>query len=64
MLSVNPFNPESLKWTLPSFKLDMSSVANMAVGMANSVDPDETAHGDSSHVYTYTVCRSVCSGLQ
>ena len=34
---INPFSPEDLKWTLSSC-------------MANSVDPDEMAHDEPSHL--------------
>ena len=56
MFSFNPFTPEFLKWTLPSLNLDSSIVANrnksktFSNRIANSVDPDEMAHNEPSHL--------------
>ena len=48
------FHTEVIKRTFPSLNLDMSIMANRDVSqnqnrMANSVDPDETAHYEPSH---------------
>ena len=54
--SINPFTPEFLKWTLPSLNFDLSTDANRGFclkskgGMANSVDPDERARDEPSHL--------------
>ena len=50
----NPFHPEFMKWMFPLLTLDMSIIANRDVSqnknrMANSVNPDETAHDEPSH---------------
>ena len=47
--------PSFLTWTLPSLHLDISIVANRGFSqnhtrMANSVDPDETARYELSHL--------------
>ena len=55
--TLNPFITEFLKWTLPSLNLDTSILANRGSvrnqlqndKMANSEDPDETAHNEPSH---------------
>ena len=55
-----PLHPKVLKWSLPALNLDML-VLHMGVSikikkkkkknrMANSVDPDETAHYEPSHL--------------
>ena len=46
--------PAFLKWTIPSLILGMPIVANSVLSIIknivrNSVDPDETAHYESSH---------------
>ena len=52
----NPFILEFLNWTLPALYLVMSIVFNRVVllkvinKLANSVDPDETAHYEPSHL--------------
>ena len=57
IFSLNPFIPQFLKWTLPSLNLDMSTVAKKGFHskikknrVANSVDPDETACYELSHL--------------
>ena len=50
-----PFIPEFLQWTLPCVNLDISILANRDMSkisnrMTNSVDPDETAHYELSHL--------------
>ena len=61
-LGINPFS-ELLKWTLPSLNLDMSTVSNRCFNvniknrMANSVDPDETAHDEPSHLDLHCLHR-------
>ena len=52
----NLFTPKYLNWTVPSLNLDTFIVANRGFSqkinnrMANSVDPDETARYEPSHL--------------
>ena len=57
--SFNPFNPEFLKWTLPSLNLDTSIVANSKINnwITNDVDPDEMAHYEPSHLDLHCLQR-------
>ena len=58
--------PEFLKWTVPSLNLDMPTDANRGFQckiknkMANSVDPDETAHYEPSHLDLHYLQRYLC----
>ena len=53
---LNPFTPGFLKYTLPSLNFELSILVNKGFskkikrGMVNSVDPDETAHYELSHL--------------
>ena len=58
---VKTFTPEFLKWTLPSLNLDTFIVANNR--MANSVDPDEMAHYEPSHLDLHCLQRYLYMGL-
>ena len=58
----NPFTSEFLKLTHPSLYLDTSIVANRGLvkinnRIANSVDPDETAHYEPSHLDLHCLQR-------
>ena len=61
--TVNPFILECLKWTLPSFNLDMSNDGNRDFriksekGMANNVAPDEKARSEPSHLDLHCLDR-------
>ena len=58
-ISLNPFIPKFLTWTLPSLTLDTSIVANWGFSkkinneIPKSVDPDETARYEPSHLYLH-----------
>ena len=49
MLSLHP---EFLKWIFPSLNVETSTASEVSVEnkMASSVDPDETAHSEPSHL--------------
>ena len=64
---INPFTPEFITWTLPSPNLDTSIVANRGFNlkkfinrMANSVDPDETAHYEPTAHYEQSCLNLHC----
>ena len=67
--SINPFPSEFPKWTLLSLNLGMSIIANrVSVNiknwMANSVDADEIAHHEPSHLDLHCLQRYLtCFGL-
>ena len=60
---IKPFTRMFLKWTLPSlyWSCPLLSVAfvllKIITRLANSVDPDETAHYGPSHLDVYYLCR-------
>ena len=63
-LRVKPFTSEFLKWTLPPLYLVMSIIVNRVFfllriinRLENSVDPDEMAHYEPSHLDLYCLCR-------
>ena len=56
----NPFIPEFLEWTVLSLNFDMSTDAcqsKIKNIMANSVDPDEMAHYEPSHLELHCLQR-------
>ena len=62
-MQLTTFIPKILKWTLPSLNLDTSTVANgglsqkMNNSMANSVDTDQKARYELSHLNLHCLKR-------
>ena len=62
-MCLKPFTPVFHKWTFPSSNLDMSTASNRGfnkkskIRMANSVDPDETARYEPSHLDLHCLHR-------
>ena len=58
----NPFTPEFLKWTLPSLNLviciiDQSGFSKISIAEWHSVDPDEMATYEPTHLYLHCLHR-------
>ena len=66
--TVNPFDPEFMKWTLSSLNLDTPIVANRGSSQ-NSVTDWQTVlilmrQLVRSLIWICTVCKGICIGLQ